>query len=174
LIRSGLFDNNPTALTAWLKFIEDGKYRAAKGEDFKFSEAAKNKLRSMFEDEWYARINHPAITGNISRRHGFKDLAIIVVDTTRSDSTRFSVVIFNAESDNKQAPSVHWLLKSRDLSSGLLSWHSNWPVLVFYELDGSPDPYYINWNENTERYFLDKRQVGPGARAGRLREKSAR
>lgn len=171
LINSGVFDTNPMALEAWLKFIEDGKYRAANGDDFKFHEAAKSELRSMFEDEWYSRINHPAISGNINRRHGFKDLAVIVVDTQRSDSGRFGVVIFNVEPDKKHTPSAHWLIRNRDLSSALLSWHSNWPVLVFYGEDGASDPYYINWNENTKEYYLDKRQLGPDPRAGRLREK---
>lgn len=170
LINSGLFDNNPIALKAWLKFIEDGKHRAAKGEDFKFSEAEKSELRSMFEGEWYPRINHPALTGNISRRHGFKDLAIIVVDSTKSDSDRFSVVIFNAGREKRETPSVHWLQRNCDLSSALLSWHNNWPVLVFYRENGSSDPYYINWNENTKQYFLGKQQIGPDARPGRLRE----
>lgn len=173
-INSGMFDDNPTALKAWLKFIEDGKYRAANGEDFKFSEPAKSELRSMFEDEWYHRVNHPAITGNISRQHGFKDLAVIVVDTARSSSDRFSVVIFNAEEDKNQTPSVRWLQKNHDLSSALLSWYNNWPLLVFYQQDGSSDPYYVNWNESTKQYFLDKQQIGPDARPGRLREKGER
>jgi hypothetical protein len=174
LINSGVFDSNPIALNAWLKLIQSGKYRAANANDFSFSGSAKSELRRMFEDEWYSRVNHPAITGNISRRHGFKDLAVIVIDTATSNSDRFSVVIFNAEPDNKQPPSVHWLQKNCDLSSALLSWHNNWPVLVFYKQDGSSDPYYANWNENTKQYFLDKQQIGPDARPGRLREKGER
>ena len=173
LVSSGVFDNNPIVLKAWLKFIEGGKYRAANAEDFKFSEAAKSKLWRMFEGGWHDRIDHPAITGNLNRRHGFKDLAIIVVDTEEKEPARFGVVIFNREPDNEQVASVHWLVRSRDLSTAMLSWHSNWPVMVFYDEDGSADPYYINWNENTRTYFLDKRQVGPDARPGRLREKSA-
>jgi hypothetical protein len=169
LINSGLFDNNPKALKAWLNFIEDGNYRAAKGEDFKFSEAAKSKLHRMFGDEWFPRINYPA---NINKRLEFHDLAVIVVNTKRSDSARFGLVIFHIEPNKEQPASVHWLFQSRDLSSSLLSWHSNWPVLVFYAEDGSSDPYYINWNENTRQYFLDKQQIGPGARPGRLREKA--
>ncbi len=171
LINSGIFDHNPTALKAWLSFIEDGKFRAAQGEDFKFSEPAKRELRSMFGDQWYPRINHPAITGNINRRHEFHDLAVIVVHTARNDPARFGLVIFNVEPNKEQTTSVHWLFQIRDLSTSLLSWHSNWPVLVFYAEDGSADPHYINWDDNAKRYFLDKRQVGPGARAGRLREK---
>jgi hypothetical protein len=171
LVHSGVFDNNPSVLKAWLKFIEGGQYRAAYADDFKFSEAAKSNLRGMFENEWYPRINHPAITGNINRRHGFKDLAVIVVDTKRQDPARFGLVIFNVESDKYQTASVHWLFRSRDLSTALLSWHSDWPVLVFYCEDGSSDPYYINWNEDERLYFLDKRQLGPGARAGKLRGK---
>ena len=170
LLKSGIFDDNPAALKAWLKFIDDGKYRAATGEDFKFSEASKSKLRSMFGDEWYPRINHPAITGNISRRHGFKDLAVMVIDTEKTDPARFSVVIFNVEPDKSEL-SVHWLFRNRDLSSALLEWHSNWPVVVFYEENGSADPYYINWDDSKKDYFLDKVQVGPDARPGRLREK---
>ena len=170
LLNSGIFDSNPMALKAWLKFIDDGKYRAATGEDFKFSDASKNKLRGMFGEEWYPRINHPAITGNISRRHGFKDLAAIVIDTRKTDPTKFGVVVFNVEPDKSEL-SVHWLLRDRNLSSALLEWHSNWPVLVFYTEDGSADPYYINWDDNKKDYFLDKVQIGPDARPGKLREK---
>jgi hypothetical protein len=165
---------NPVALKAWLTFIKSGKYRAANANDFNFSEAAKSRLRGMFEDGWYFQVNHPAITGNINRRLGFKDLAVIVIDTARSDSDRFSLVIFNVEPEKEKPPSVHWLFKNRDLSSAFLSWYSNWPVLVFYQQDGSADPYYINWNEHTKQYFLDKQQVGPDARPGRLREKGSR
>ena len=172
LIDSGVFDNNSSALEAWKKFIESGKYRAATANDFNFSDLAKNHLRDMFEEGWYARVDHPAITGNISRRHGFKDLAVIVVDASRSDSNRFSVVIFDFEPDNKETTSVHWLLRDRNLSSAILSWHANWPVLVFYHQDGSSDPYYINWNEATKAYFLDKEQIGPDARPARLRDRA--
>ena len=170
LLNSGVFDSNPQALKAWLKFIEDGRYRVADAKDFKFSEAAKGHLRNMFGDEWYPRINHPAITGNISRRHGFKDFAAMVIDSRKNDPARFGVVIFNVEPD-KDDLSVHWLFRDRDLSSAILDWFQNWPVLVFYQEDGSSDPYYLNWNENKKIYFLDKQQMGPDARAGRLREK---
>src|SRR5687767_12040861 len=78
LVNSGHFDVNPVALKAWLTFIESGKYRAANANDFNFSESAKSRLRSMFEDGWYFQVNHPAITGNINRRLDFKDLAVIV------------------------------------------------------------------------------------------------
>lgn len=64
LVNSGHFDMNPVALKAWLTFIESGKYRAANATDFKFSEPAKSRLRSMFEDGADFQINHPAITGN--------------------------------------------------------------------------------------------------------------
>ena len=170
LIDSGVFDNNRPMLQSWIEFIQDGKYRAANGNDFKFSEAAKEKLRSLFEDGWYARVNHPAITGNIQRLHGFKDLAVIVVDNERNDIDKFGLVIFNTEPDDGKT-SVHWLIRDRDLSSAILSWHSNWPVLVFYGEDGSSDPYYVNWNASTKTYFLDKQQVGPDARPGRLHKK---
>jgi hypothetical protein len=63
------------------------------------------------------------------------------------------------------------LFRERDLSSALLSWHNNWPVLVFYNKDGSSDPYYINWDKKTKRYFLDKEQKGLDARKNsRLRD----
>jgi hypothetical protein len=170
LLTSGVFDDKPLVLKAWLDFIKDGHYRAAKGEDFKFSEAARSELWSMFQEQWYPRVNHPAITGNISRRNVSKDLAIIVVDNKKSDPARFGLVIFNLEPNGKET-SFHWLFRNRDLSTALLSWYSNWPVLVFYQEDGSADPYYINWNVSTKSYFLDKAQVGPGSRPGRLKEK---
>lgn len=166
-IASGLFDNNPQALKVWRAFLADGKYRVADASDFKFSEAAKNKLRGMFEAQWYARIKHPAITGNINRRSGFKDLAVIVVDSTKHDANRFGVVIFNID-EAKGLSSQHWLVQNRDLSSALLSWYSNWPVLVFYRDNGSSDPYYINWNDKARTYSLDKRQIGPDARDATL------
>ncbi|MEK6281594.1 MAG: hypothetical protein AABN95_14665 [Acidobacteriota bacterium] len=171
-LHSGIFEKNPKALAAWLSFIKDGTYRAAHAEDFQFSQAAKNELQGMFGEMWYPRINHPAITGNISRQDWFYDLAVIVVDTKRTDARRFGLVVFNVPKEGKAPPDPHWLLRERDLSSALLSWHSNWPVLVFYGADGSADPYYINWEKRRQRYFLDKEQRGPDARGNtRLRDR---
>lgn len=171
-LHSGIFDTNREALESWLTFIKDGKYRVASGGDFKISDAAQEELKKMFGKMWYPRINHPAISGNIAREYGSKDLAVIVVDTTRNDSGRFGLVIFNVPEDGKSA-STQWLFRERDLSSALLSWHSNWPVLVFYNKDGSSDPYYINWDKKTQRYFLDKEQKGLDARENsRLRDGS--
>lgn len=171
-LQSGIFETNPKALQAWLGFTKDGRYRAANAGDFAFSEASKNELRELFGERWYPRINHPAITGDISRRNWFYDLAVIVVDTSRTDVGRFGVVIFDIPKEEK-SPSIHWLFRGRDLSSALLSWHNNWPVLVFYHNDGSADPYYINWNEKTQEYVLDKDQKGLGARQNsRLLEKT--
>lgn len=162
-LHSGIFDTNPEALGAWLSFIKDGRYRVASLGDFKFSDAAKEQLKEMFGKMWYSRIDHPAISGNIAREYGSKDLAVIVVDTKSLDSSRFGLVIFNV-TQGASSPSAQWLFRERDLSSALLSWHSNWPVLVFYKGDGSSDPYYINWNKKTQRYFLGKDQKGLDAR----------
>jgi hypothetical protein len=162
-LHSGIFDTDRQALEAWVTFIKDGRYRVASGVDFGFSNAAQKELEEMFGKVWYPRINHPAISGNIAREYGSKDLAVIVIDTTRSDASRFGLIIFNVPENGKPV-SKHWLFRERDLSSALLSWHNNWPVLVFYNKDGSSDAYYINWDKKTKRYFLDKEQKGLDAR----------
>ena len=162
-LHSGIFDRNPKALEAWLRFVGEGKYRVANADDFAFSDASKKELQELFGEMWYPRINHPAISGNISRKDWFYDLAVIVVDTTRTDPRKFGLIIFNVPKETGTT-SAHWLFRERDLSSALLSWHSNWPVIVFYHIDGSSDPLYINWNQKTEEYFLDKEQKDKDAR----------
>src|SRR5260370_28158149 len=109
-LHSGLFDNNPKGLEAWLSFTKDGKCRVSNASDFAFSEASKSELREMFGEMWYPRSNHPAISGVISRRDWFFDLAVIIVDTSRSDANRFGLVVFNVPKEGG-LPSTHWLFR---------------------------------------------------------------
>ncbi len=165
-LHAGFFDNNKQALEAWQSFTKNGKYRIATRDDFSFSQTAIDALKKSFGNTWDSRISYPAIVGMIARHAGTsKDLAVIVVDSERSDPNRFGLVVFNVDKNEKTA-SIHWLLQGRNLSTSILSWHSNWPVIVFYDKDGNVDPYYMNWDQRDQRYSLGKEQKGPDAREG--------
>src|SRR6266850_3377412 len=139
---------------AWRRFTASGQYRIAHPNDFHIPEAAKtDKYRRLDLD---SALSHPFRIADINQDKLFQDLAIIVVDTTRDDSQRFGLVIFNEPSDGKAIPSPHWLYHERDLSKTVLSKWSGGLILENFHEDGSTNNCYVNWNKRQQAYSCDK------------------
>jgi hypothetical protein len=152
---SGFFHDNPKGEEAWKHFIENGKHRVARASDFKFSDAAKRDIANGLGPEWEKRIGSPYTGGDINHDRFYKDVAFIVMDTTKSDPGRLGLVIFNDQGNNDNHK-VFWLDRERDLSTTILEWASDGLHLTVYREDGSYDVCYINWNSQHETYTCDK------------------
>lgn len=152
LMPKGLFDHDPRAAEAWLRFTQDGRYRIARRDDFQIPEAV---MTEHLHDPFFT--NRFAYVGGDFNRDGHQmDRAFIVVDTTTTRGERFGLVVFNASADEKSLPSVHWVLQARDLSKSVLSAATDVLSLTEYHVDGTQDVCHVRWNTSRHEYSCEK------------------
>jgi hypothetical protein len=148
----GLFDQDPKGMEAWLRFTADGRYRMARSNDFQIPQAVmKEHLGDPFFTNTFAYVG-----GDFNRDGHLMDRAFIVVDTTTTGRKHFGLIVFNAPPDENSLPSVHWVLKTRDLSKSVLSAATNVLSLTEYHQDGTEDVFHVRWHKNREDYSCEK------------------
>lgn len=151
---TGIFDARSVgAAKAWQRLTENGRYRVARTEDFSIPEAA-------MENEDHRRDIQRAIAfayvgGDFNRDGNYKDRAFIVVDTTRNDSARFGLVIFNELADPNSIPEPHWVFREKDLSRTVMSWTRGEIILVEYREDGDNKVCRVKWDERNQKYSCE-------------------
>jgi hypothetical protein len=133
---------------AWHTFTKDGHYRLARKDDFKSSARAfgsDGPLNSIFAYCW-GRIGynpHP---------DRWYHLAVIVVDTRRTDDARFGLVIFSAPKNGNGTYQPYWLYRERDLSRTVV-WTGSGDLMVGeYRDDGSRDASFVQWDRRHNQF----------------------
>ena len=144
---------------AWREVVAGGKYRLANPRDFDIPEAAMKDRYVRIDLE--NAVRYPFDTGNINHDAYGQDFAAIVVDQTKSDPARFSLIVVNEPPGEGTPPATHWLLKERDLSRSILSRWSGGLVLRTYKADVSYDSCFVNWNERRKEYACEERYRQP-------------
>jgi hypothetical protein len=153
LIASGFFNGTPEEeKEAWRLFTKSGQYRVAVKNDFHLSEAAKKVQPNDVEKA----TAHPYVGGDINHDGAYHDFAVIVVDTTKNETARFGLVIFNQPAERKSSYETHWLYRDRDLSKTILEWWSGGLAVREYRDDGSYQYCYGNWDGRAKAYSCDK------------------
>lgn len=149
---TGIFDErSQKAFKAWQLLTENGRYRIARTEDFSIPEAAmENEDRRR---DIQRAIAFAYVGGDINEDGNYRDRAFIVVDTSRNDSARFGLVIFNELADPNDIPEPHWVYRDRDLSSTVMTWTRGKVILIEYHEDGSYEVCRINWEARDQRYL---------------------
>ncbi len=148
-----LDDAQQAARRVWRSFIKDGRYSIALAEDFKMPEWTKTVYYSSDIDN---SIKHPYGDGDINRDGVIDDIAFIVVDNTRKDADKFSIVIFNLRKDRKSYDGPFWLFRDSDLSTTRLGRSSGGPMHVTqYREDGTYRFCYIKWNRQLKEYSCE-------------------
>lgn len=140
--------------SAWQYFVANGKYRFANAGDFTIPEAAMKDRYARLDLE--RATKYPFNSGDINHDTLSNDLAVIVVDNTRSDAARFGLVIFNEPTESRTISSPYWLYQNRDLSRTTLSPWSGGLTLRSYREDGTYELCYINWSKQRQAYSCDK------------------
>jgi hypothetical protein len=152
LMPKGLFDQDPKGMEAWLQFTVDGRYRMARRDDFQISKIVlKEHLNDPFFTNKFAYVG-----GDFNRDGHLMDRAFVVVDTTTTTKERFALIVFNAPPDEKSLPSIHWVLKARDLSKSVLSAATDVLYLTEYHEDGTQDVCHVRWDKNRGEYSCEK------------------
>jgi len=100
----GLIATDPQASEAWKQFSSYGRYRVASKEEFK-----------MLEEKY-----HPYGDGDFNGDREYYDFAAIVVDTMRTDASRFSIVIFNSRKGRHGYDGPFWLYRQLSTVQRLL------------------------------------------------------
>ena len=152
LMPKGLFDQDPKGAEAWLQFTQDGRYRIARRDDFQIAEAV---MTEHPNDPFFAN-KFAYVGGDFNRDGHLMDRAFVVVDTTTTAKERFALIVFNAPPDGKSLPSIHWVLKARDLSKSVLSAATDVLYLTEYHEDGTQDVCHVRWDKNREEYSCEK------------------
>ena len=80
-------------------------------------------------------------------------LAAVVVDTTRTDANRYSLVIFSPPRAKKNVYEVHWLYKDRDLSKTSVGMSSGSVWVEDRSNEGKKSLCWIFW-DSAERNFI--------------------
>ena len=153
-IPTGIFDEHSEgAKKAWDRFTEGGRYRVARAKDFDIPKAAteNDDLRRDIE-----RATKFAYVGEDINRDGLgRDRAFIVVNTTRSDARRYSLVIFNELEDERTIPEPCWVYRDTDLSRTVMFWVRGELTLRAYRADGTYGLCSIKWDERRKQYSCE-------------------
>lgn len=146
----------PNGEEAWRIFVENGRYRLATAADFRFSEAATQQGGRDLKN-W---MEYPQISNDFNQDYLSKDVAILVVDTTRTDPNRFGLVIFNDTADADIIPNAHWLLRDGDLSRVSLSFSRDGLRLREHSDAGSHSVCLVRWDKGAQNYVCEKGRYG--------------
>ena len=134
-------------IRAWQELSRDGRYKWAGPSDFRFPALLKTSL------DMQKYMKNPIEEGHIKGSYRTTEAALIVVDTTRSDWNRYSILIM---SETKRPPvtcEIKWLFRSSDLSRVRLDWSSGETLGISkYGEDGSFRHCFVRWNAKTQKY----------------------
>lgn len=138
----------------WRRFTASGQYRLAQVSDMRFPDRAeKAALRSLPENP----IPFVYIWGDLNYDKRVEDdhLAAIVVDTTRQDNDRFSLVIFSPSKD-KDVFETHWFYRDRNLSKTTVNRASGYFYVNEYFEDGRENSCSVIWNPKQKQFECEK------------------
>lgn len=133
----------------------DGRYRAARADDFSLSAEAKNILGIAPDasNDTIHSFKEPYVGGDINHDGAYNDLAVIVIDKEKRDENRFGLVIFNEPPEKEGKYTTHWLYRDTNLSSTMINWWSRGLLLVDYKNNGDQQVCSVKWNERLQSYF---------------------
>jgi len=139
----------------WRRFTASGQYRLAQTSDMRFPDRAKEAaLRSLPENP----IPFVYIWGDLNFKKRVEDdhLAAIVVDTTKQDNNRFSLVIFSPPEGKKDVFETHWFYRDRDLSKTTVNRASGYFYVTEYFDDGTQKSCSVAWNLKQKVFECEK------------------
>lgn len=141
---------------AWQAFTQGGRYKWAGENDFRFPEWVKERYGPDIE----RAAKTPIQAGHIKGSYKSDEVALIVVDTTRQDWNRYSVVIFSERKNNPADCEIRWLFRDQDLSKVQLGWSSGDTLgIAEYRDDGSYRHCFVKRNAKKKTYICDLKQV---------------
>lgn len=144
---------------AWSEFTKDGRYRLATRADMKFPDSVKQEYGKNC-DNIYRPFAYPWGDRGFDtlKRH----LVAIVIDTTRNDASKFSLMIFSAKGKSEDYKQ-YWIYKNKDLSRAAIDAPSGDLRIFNYNDDGTAYVCDVNWSEKENRYtcISDIRTFGP-------------
>jgi hypothetical protein len=140
--------------SAWQAFTQDGRYRWAGQNDFRFPEWAKQRYGPDLE----RAIRSPIQAGHIKGSYESNEVALIVVDITRQDWNRYGIVVFSEDKKNPERCEVKWIYQDRDLSRVKLGWSSGDTLGISeYGENGTYSNCFVKWDAKEQRYNCNLR-----------------
>lgn len=138
---------------AWKQFTASGRYRLACASDADLPlDAVETKTIESYSIDKQSRSVTNWGDWNYPKRTYEDHLAAIVVDTKRTDETRFGLVVFSPPQSKKNAYDVNWLYRDRDLSRASVGMASGGGWVEDFTSDGKRSLCWIKWNR-TQKIF---------------------
>lgn len=144
----------------WLKsalerISQKGAYRIAKAEDFSFNQVKiENEFTIVDIKRWE---NCPVISTDLNFDTNY-DLIMILVNDSIKDNKKYSIVIINAPSNEKnETINPYFLYQDADLSKTYIDKWSGGVIIRNYQEDGKFTSCYVNWNKKSHTYTCDSK-----------------
>lgn len=139
----------------WQRFTASGQYRLAQPSDMCFPNRAEEAASLGLPEN---PIPFTYIWGDLNYKKRVDDnhLAVIVVDTTKTDDNRFSLVIFSPPEGKKDAFETHWFYRDRDLSKTTISRASGSFYIAQYFDDGTRESCSVAWNPKQKQFECER------------------
>ena len=135
--RPGLITSSPKASAMWNDFSKRNNYRIARVHDF------------LLPAEHFRVYGD----GDFNGDQIYNDFAVIAVDNTRTDASRFALVVFNSRKDSKGYDGPFWVYRGVDLSRTSLSLISHGPLIVTENRsDTETTACIVRWNRSRKTY----------------------
>jgi len=131
---------------AWQDFVAKSPYRMVSIEDLRDPEA---KSHRPYAYSW----GDLGFDRDPSQSY---HLAVIVIDSSKSENERFGIVIFSAPRHEHGIYKPYWLLRDKDLSRAFFSGFSGYLEVVINNANGKPDGCDIHWSDKAHAYVCLK------------------
>ncbi len=142
------FISSDDAREALSKIFAENKFRLARKDDFKIPDWAWKSESKVDIDN---SINRPYMAGDINGDNQLPDYAFIIVDTKKTDSNRFSLIVFNRPTNFSDDYKAEWIMKDQDLSAAILSWDREKLQLTRYG-SKTADRCALIWDKEKSAY----------------------
>ncbi len=123
----------------WQKFTADGKYRLAQPAEINVSKSARPYVYIWGDLNYQKRIED-------------EHLAAIVVDTSKNDQNKFSLIIFSPVKNKKDEYDINWLYRDVYLSKTTVNRASGEFYIEKFSDDGTRKACSVNWNKKLKKF----------------------
>jgi hypothetical protein len=140
----------------WLNFLSKNSYRLASPDDFSVT----GSLSERENPDLFRFVNLPCVAGDFNK-DGAGDRACIIISAKQKNGDKFGLIVINGsiseitgEEVKTIIPSIHWIVKDRDLAKANLVYTLRSGLLLSLMTSGAKRSVYgINWSKKRNSYI---------------------
>jgi hypothetical protein len=138
---------------AWRLFTQDGQFRLVLEKDMRFSGAARSEIVRRTGRIIWSPLNQVFAYswGHLGYDTDQDLLAVIVVDDSRTEDSRYGLVIFGKPKGGTYRP--YWLYQNRDLSKTVVYQVTGSLGVGDYHDNGTYKNCWVEWNSRRNQFI---------------------